>query len=381
MASATDLPSVRLYAPVRHPGSFGSLAAGFREGLDDIGAAWHLFPYDMSPDEQGWPTDGCDADIGVYLGEPSHMGFMDLHAQHKKRFLMVAPNGDGVPPYVFDRCKKHGVEIIVPSAWAASVVQDYTGVTPAVVPHGVRKSDWPKVDSLSGPDLALHMAVHHERLARLYRCQAGSARLNLLHVTSTVSDRKGTMQLIDAWSKGRCWSWGTLTIKADRLTAPHIRHKIEQAECVDVTVIDRAVPMPNPVSGDAWGDFLRSFSAVVQPSMAEGYGCVPLEAVANGVPAILTDVTGHREYIRAYPHIPEPEGEFTYVAHGELGPMEGEPYQGYSVTPEAVLAALDSFRKECVTRTHQAASVALAYRSTYSWGRILRSWLSSVEIP
>ena len=52
-----------------------------------------------------------------------------------------------------------------------------------------------------------------------------------------------------------------------------------------------------PSSPEDFAEELRTVTAVLQPSRAEGFGLIPLQAVACGTPALLTGATGHAEYV------------------------------------------------------------------------------------
>ena len=59
---------------------------------------------------------------------------------------------------------------------------------------------------------------------------------------------------------------------------------------------------PNVVVHDEWMtleeevDFVRSADVFIAASRGEGFGLMPLQAISAGVPTILTDMTGHREF-------------------------------------------------------------------------------------
>ena len=59
---------------------------------------------------------------------------------------------------------------------------------------------------------------------------------------------------------------------------------------------------PNVVVRDEWmsledeADFVRSADVFISASRGEGFGLMPLQAISAGVPTILTDAHGHREF-------------------------------------------------------------------------------------
>ena len=204
---ATTYPSIRLYYPGGKAGSFGTLAVGFKVGFEALGIRHALCDYRDTPDEDGLGRAGSGYDIGLYVGEPSHLSSMVVHTSHKERLVMVAPNGIGVPRHVVKDCKTFGCTIIAPSPWAAHAMEPFIGYRPEVLLHGVHLPRGGR----SADDKMV-------RLMSAEMAAAGERPIRLLHVTSTATNRKGTRTLLRTLQHGTEYDF-RLTIKTDKITA------------------------------------------------------------------------------------------------------------------------------------------------------------------
>lgn len=264
----------RVYGPAHGTGSFRTVTRGFLEGLEGLGRKVAFCPTDAFSDEDV-EAPGATADVGIWCGWTSGIAQM-RRARHRRRFVMVAPNSTVTPPFVFDACKAAEAEVITPSEWAGSVIDAQTGLQPYVVPHGVLA------------EFGLPLG-----LERRLPCRGELANgVSVLHVTSTTGERKGTMELIEAWlsihKHGR-YPKNHLTIATDLAGRDHLAARLPPTDQIGVTVDPYA-----PGSGRA---FYRQHDLVVQPSRAEGFGMAPLEALAAGVPIVATAGTGHDQWI------------------------------------------------------------------------------------
>ncbi len=259
--------SVRVYGPLEALGSFGSIVRGYVDGLTQAGSTPDVFQtVDMMDENE---PDGACAAYGLGFGIPSVAYLMTRRGQHRWRGWMLAPNSSFVPENIFNWIEHGEAEIMTPSAWGADVIR---ALRPSarvhVVPHGV-PATWRRLRP------------------RAPRAPGG---LRALHVTSTAGDRKGTWETARAFDRlarlGALGPKALLVIKADWLTAA----RLEDLKTEHVRVIDG-------LTGSTWEDFVRWFDFVVQPSRAEGFGLVPLEALALGVPVVATTCTGHGAYL------------------------------------------------------------------------------------
>ena len=89
----------------------------------------------------------------------------------------------------------------------------------------------------------------------------------------------------------RCTFAGALDLEPD-----FVRSLMTQAECAGIA--DRLV-LAGPLSKSALDDVRSTTDLVVSPSRREAYGMAIVEGLARGIPAIATDVGGHREAVGA----------------------------------------------------------------------------------
>lgn len=357
-------PAIRLYVPGRKVGSFRSLRLGFEEGLRQLGVPYSVLDYSESPDEDGWSQVGASAPIGIYLGSPTHLELMSVHTRHVRRFLMLAPNGYGIPAGLVQELVDRKVEVLTPSAWGKTVIDEYpaakaAGIRATVVPHGV----------LSEPDeswrltLPPHLADH------------GSSRIRLLHVTSCLGNRKGTDELL-MWLRGldRDLLWRDrvhLTIKADTFGASEWDDRAKSAG-----LSTSQLRVVTKMDGVSWASYLRGFHGVVQPSAAEGFGLCNLEAAAFGVPNVTTDSTG-QDYVRTH------QEAFPYIVpSGPRKTPRGEPYAGHPPERRGLSAVMTHFLSEVQTGEARlrSESVASRVRQDYSWSSVLTGFLTNLDV-
>ena len=124
---------------------------------------------------------------------------------------------------------------------------------------------------------------------------------------------------------------------------------------------------------------------VVQPSRAEGFGLVPLEALASGVPVVATSCTGHAEYVDAvrsatrddlprYSAVSPPG--VVAVPTGELGPIDDGPGAlAPSVDADAIAEALRLAYSDKDRLRREAAENARAIYLNWSWEATTRRFL------
>lgn len=303
----------RLYGDSHQQGSFGSIMRGYRDGLLQADAMVDLYETEAISDEDAPP--GATAPFAIGFGVPNRAHFMRRFGAHKWRGWVVAPNSTFVPEMIGTFVGNAEADLLAPSPWAASVLRrTFPEFKVHVLPHGV-PALWRRLRPL-------------EATPRPWRA---------LHVTSTAGDRKCTTEVVAAFERlAALGSFGadpTLVVKADWLASNMLRSTGQVDERSRfVRVVDDFVERD-------WATFLRAFDAVVQPSRAEGFGLVPLEALAVGVPVVATACTGHAAYLD--------EETLTWAAavvveHGPDVPLldDGEAAMAPEVRQDAIEAAL-----------------------------------------
>lgn len=177
-----------------------------------------------------------------------------------------------------DRIPRHWAHIIntedlviTPSQWCHGVFRNCGVTTPiAIVHHGVDVA----FGAVKRPKLP------REPLTFLHTCSAGEP------------DRKGTLQLVEAWE--RLASMGEIDAKLTILSSFPEAHAPLAKKSLGIKVISGKVARTPAEMAQC----VAGFHGLVQPSRAEGFGMLPLECAAAGLPTLATDCTGHAEHDR-----------------------------------------------------------------------------------
>jgi len=190
----------------------------------------------------------------------------------------------------------------------------------------------------------------------------------VLHVTSTASDRKGTLSMLREFEEINTKSI-KLTIRCDMSVRQDITYAVERLapRFKDAVRIDS-----NPVPNDgSWHDYLRSFDLVLQPSRAEGFGLVPLEAAAAGVPVVMTSVTGHREFSEdiIYCAVDVEDGI------DDTRTIDGEEFGGFDLKRWAVYLATTNAADGLTYLLKDAVGSMGSVSVNWSWPNVVERWL------
>lgn len=345
---------VRLYGYARGESSFTQVTRGMRTALSSHGALDGFWPVDT---EETGDVPGGGAPVALNCGDPN--GLMQAHraGAHKKHWLLLAPNSEGLP-HGFARSLTAPSKILpeglltggllAPSAWAADVLsRSFAGKSVIVAPHGVTP------------------AIH--RVDRAARASASIAfdkgRFDVLHMTSTEADRKSTKALLKAWKSLKkshaLPRAATLHVMMNPAYMSRLKWWMADLELTPGDVLT----CPGLVSGQVDVAALYSGMHVIcQPSRAEGFGLVPLEALACGVPVVATTCTGHSEYAAL------PPAGFVAVEHGPSGPLDDFPgATAPTVSEGAIATALLSAYKGWETLALLAENSAEALAAKWAW--------------
>jgi hypothetical protein len=348
-------PRIRVYGDFADCCSWGRVASGMVVGLEANGALADACQIrEMYDNDEGTMAGGAEAEVAIYVGPPNHMGVLRAVGKHRERFLFVAANSSWLPAEMMRAAAKVTTGIVAPSSWAQKVVwnQGY-GFACYLWPHGVDEVFAPSEDEPKPSDV-----------------------WTVLHMASTDMERKSTGALIQAWAIAM--SQGKLRNARLDLVVSHnprgvARKALEASHLGGFEMLD-AVRVLNRKNLSTWraARFYREYSAVCQPSRAEGFGLVPLEARACGVPAIMTVCTGHADHcggsgVVAIPHGPK------------LGPIDDGPGAvAPTVDPELIANALIYAHENRQKLADEARCHAGEIRAEWSWPRVTKRWLESM---
>jgi glycosyltransferase involved in cell wall biosynthesis len=186
--------------------------------------------------------------------------------------MLTVCEADRVPP-VWVECANAANLLVVPSEFCRQAfMSSGVGTEIMVVPHGV----W-------------HVG-HRAPTRKLNR--------RMLHVAGAASypDRKGTAKLLRAFAEvsRSVVDLGRLDVIWPKPEAIH-----EIAAELGCDCIRPLLPPALGYAPDRFAALVEQYDAVINPSRAEGFGIIPLEARCLGVPAIITSGTGHAEHFQA----------------------------------------------------------------------------------
>lgn len=343
---------IRLYGHQKGESSFVQVTRGMRFAAKSAGLLAGEVDLDRPDDERVEP--GADAAVALHCGAPLGVVVGHQSGVHRRHWLLLAPNSEGIPPFWRQRLRaptrSGGIErplldgFLAPSAWAADVLKrEFPEHMVLVAPHGVH----PEVHCPSVDDYAMRCAEYQDGVFKV------------VHFTSSLGQRKCTRELLRAWKslENELPPGARLLVVSNPLGVNEYQWQAHQLKLSP----QAADVVANPsASQAALAAALRHAHVVCQPSRAEGFGLLPLEARACGVPVVMTKCTGHGEHWA-------PDGVVT-VPHGNLAPLDDYPgAMAPTVEMEAIRDAL-----LCAYQTWSSLAEVAMYsaddvRDVWSW--------------
>jgi hypothetical protein len=315
--------SVCVYGPAWAHDSWCRISRGMYKGLCACGVSASFVDLRdiVLEQDEGLPK-GYDAEIGVYCGPPEHMSVLRRTGKHRERLVMIAANSSWLPPEVIDHAAHVCTGLLGPSSWACEVLrQQGSGLPVFLWHHGIDEAFRPA--SAAGGEAGGHPE---------------GAPWRVLHLASTGLERKGTLQLVEAWIM--CCRDGRLPLRASLelvVSAPHGYVRRGLCELDPSGKLSTGIGLFSRLnaSEERMATLYPRYDLVCQPSRAEGFGLVPLEALACGVPVAATLCTGHADHLAGRPGV-------VRIAHGEEAPSDDGPgATAPSVCASEVADALD----------------------------------------
>jgi glycosyltransferase involved in cell wall biosynthesis len=328
-----------------------------RDGLEALGELAGFVPTDdIGHELDDALTDGFDAPIGVHVGPPTIASVMQGHGHHKHRLAMIAVNSSYAPRNAIVALEREAVTgFLAPSPWARDVLAKYATLPVYCWLHGVSDAYVPAAK------------------------RSKPTGYSVLHMASTHNERKGTAKLIEAWARcvGRPLpNDSVLTLICDGprgffdeaiRKATNDRPELQGAYHVRVRM---------DLSDEEACRFYQWHDLVCQPSRAEGFGLVPLEARASGVPVIMTNGTGHSCHsLYGAPGGGAPPGVIVVQNNGSHPIDDGPDARAPRFGTDQLVSAL---RLAYENREHLAAGaleLAPRIRRAWSWEEVCRLFL------
>lgn len=338
--------TIHLYGHEIGEGSFVQVTRGVRRALEHHGLLGGFTPETLAAEDE----EPGRSRVALHVG-----WCWNSRRYHERRWALVAPNSNGIPARVVEHLRGRGVcGIAAPSRWALETLRETFGKEIMVLaPHGITPGIHGPVD-----DSGALRAVYPDEF-------------RVLHVTSTDFSRKGTRELVTGWTMalgaGHLPSRSSLVIVGTDAVVydPFIR----KAERVGVRAV-RPVGLP-PAD---WASRLRGFHAVCQPSRAEGFGLVPLEALACGVPVVATVVTGHSEYMSA-----TTPGVVVVPAGPDSRSDDFPGATAPTVSADGIATALAEAYRQWPRISAAARSASPAIVERWAWERVMQGALEEMS--
>ncbi len=354
---------VALYGHFRGEASFVQVTRAMHRVLRTSGLLAGVVGVD---DEDVDDATSVTAPVSLNCGDPRALLMAHRLGIHNEHWLLVAPNGEIFPEGFVralteptDVCPRGLLDggLITPSKWGAGVLRRYFPKHEIIVaPHGV------------SPD------VHHVRTQQRERARTlyGEGVFYCLHMLSGATERKGTRVLMEAWHSLK--RSGALPKKAALILVvpPDQASRIRWvATKIGLDIRDNSddmliVPGFSMSQNDVAETFYSAAHVVCQPSRGEGFGMVPLEARACGVPVVATACTGHSEHMPTDGSVPG----CVLVPTGDLAPMDDFPgSMAPSLRTEDVAKALQSAYENWREIEAAACYAAENVQATWTWER------------
>lgn len=347
-------------------GSYARVTRGVTAALRDLGLLDGVVPLDCL-DDWGAEYEGATADVAVVVApQTAHIAAQVARmGMHERRLMLLPLNSSACPESILKLAEpvagrdRHAPLVtgwLTPSRWSAEQLVPLTRAPVTVWRHGVGAAFTPSAGLLKNR-----------------RDSRADGEFRVLHMTSTPRQRKGTLQLIQAWSRlveaGRLPSKPSLSLVLSSAGAgSEIDARLDLLEPAVAQTVE-VIRTPLDLSEADAARLYGSYHVIAQPSRGEGFGMVPLEALCCGVPVVATACSGHSEFLAAG------TPGLALVEHGANSKIDDGPgAKAPSVSVDAVASALVRAAEDWSALSDAAEKNAANMQQQWSWSNVMRQW-------
>lgn len=376
--------SVRLYGRDVGNGSLAVVTRGFREVLQRAELLEGLVALDkMGGSEEDEPPPGALARDAVFTGNLNGTGVMLRGARHERHWVQVTPNSTFVPKELLGPILKlTNPRILSCSLWGTQIIADVLvemGCTLVALEASASGRGMVQGKNPDGALFEIHTVRHgvsgfapvREEIHKTREDHSRGA-FRVVHFSTTDGQRKGTLELIQAWQQVQLGKDAKLFLVLDY----HARAQL-QARMVaeDLPLPSSVVMVPRAdIDAERMSGLLCHMHLVACPSRGEGFGLLPLQARACGVPVVATLTTGH-----SAGHV-QGGGVVSIDQSPEMVPIDDGPAAlAQAVRPEDIAAALREAHLGWRTLSQLALAEAPAVIEEWSWHRQLTPLLEHLR--
>lgn len=257
------------------------------------------------------------------------------------------PDVTPAPPSWFGLIEANCDTVLTPSKWCSHLLRNTLGVTKPVhvVRHGI------------DPDVFTPRGVVR-----------GNGKVLRHFCSSLLLDRKGTKEVVGAAER-------LIQEREDATVCVSAPNEVlyllnPDGERAAVRGSRLSITSDQPTAPDEIAQVLRGSAAIVQPSRAEGFGLLGLEAAACGTPIVATSCTGHAEWART---VESARYHVRTLDDGRCG-AGAAPRIDQESLYSAMLRAID----ERAERRARAVEASAGVRRAWAWSAVLDSDLAPV---